>query len=178
MYFLLGATSFIRCCQHLTIGWDDRGARLREAKERVDDWDKSSSFVVGAFPRRSTSSLDVMNNRQLKLYLAFAVAILASVISTADVPAHDTTERSAFNPANYAGGNGLSKANAVVLKIASDSAGIASEYVWVAHAYPGSKVVQQALSTWDHGKRYDILTVQNADQSTAALWFDITVMYK
>jgi len=119
-----------------------------------------------------------MNNRQLKLCLAFAVAILAPVMSTADVPAHDTTKRSAVNPANYAGGNGLSKANAVVLKIASDSAGIASEYVWVAHTYPGSKVVQQALSTWDHGKRYDILTVQNADQSTVALWFDITAMYK
>jgi len=119
-----------------------------------------------------------MNKRQLKLSLAFAGVLLAPVIGTADAPMHDSTPRSAFNPANYAGGNGLSKAKAIVLKIASDSAGIASEYVWVAHTYPGSKVVQQALTTWDHGKRYDVLTVQIADQSTVELWFDISVMYK
>jgi hypothetical protein len=42
----------------LTIGWSDRGLRLRCAKEGVDDRDKSVSFLVGAFPRRSTLSLD------------------------------------------------------------------------------------------------------------------------
>jgi hypothetical protein len=84
---------------------------------------------------------------------------------------------SAFDPANYAGGNGLSKANAVVLKISSDTGGIASEYAWVAHAYPGSKIVQQALTTWDHGKRYDVFTLEAAGHSVE-LWFDITLMYK
>ena len=113
------------------------------------------------------------------LGLVFAIAMSVQVVWTADdASAHDTASRSAFNPANYSGGNGLSKANAVVLKIASDSGGIASEYVWVTHTYPGSKVVEQALTTWDHGKRYDILTVQTADQATVALWFDISIMYK
>jgi uncharacterized protein len=41
----------------LTIGWSDRGSRLRWAKEGIDDLDKSVSFVAGATPRRSTSSL-------------------------------------------------------------------------------------------------------------------------
>jgi hypothetical protein len=35
-----------------------REYRLRRAKEEVDDWDKAASFVLGALPRRSTSSLD------------------------------------------------------------------------------------------------------------------------
>jgi hypothetical protein len=120
-----------------------------------------------------------MINRSFILSLAVAVAMLAPVTWAADdSSAHNTAPRSAFNPANYSGGNGLSKATAVVLKIASDSGGIASEYVWVAHAYPGSKVVEQALTTWDHGKRYDLLTVRTADQSTVELWFDISLMYK
>ena len=66
----------------------------------------------------------------------------------------------------------------MVLKIASDTGGIASEYIWVAHAYPGSKVLEQALTTWDHGKRYDILTVQTDNQATVKIWFDISLMYK
>jgi hypothetical protein len=120
-----------------------------------------------------------MTNSFFKLGLAFAVALLASATwAAADSSAQSTTPRSVFNSANYAGGNGLSKATAVVLKIASDSGGIASEYVWVAHAYPGSKVLEQALTTWDHGKRYDVLTVQTAAQATVKLWFDISLMYK
>jgi hypothetical protein len=117
-----------------------------------------------------------MSCYSLRLWLAFAVAVLAPV-SWAAVDT-STTPRSAFNAANYAGGNGLSKATAVVLKIASDSDGVASEYVWLAHAYPGSKVLKQALTTWDHGKRFDVLTVQTANQATVELWFDITLMYK
>jgi hypothetical protein len=113
------------------------------------------------------------------LGIVFAVGTCAPVIWAADsASAHDTASQSAFNPANYSEGDGLSKRHAVVLKIASDSGGIASEYVWVAHTYPGSKVVQQALTTWDHGKRYDILTVQTADQSKLELWFDISILYK
>jgi hypothetical protein len=42
----------------LTIGSSDRGARIRRAKEWVDDLDKSVSLVVDATPRRSTSSLE------------------------------------------------------------------------------------------------------------------------
>jgi hypothetical protein len=119
-----------------------------------------------------------MNKRQFRLSVAFLAVTVAPLVSAAGAPIHDGTPRSAFNPTNYSGGDGLSKAKAVVLKIPSDSAGIASEYVWVAHTYPGSKVVQQALSTWDHGKRYDVLTLRTADQATVELWFDITLMYK
>jgi hypothetical protein len=117
----------------------------------------------------------------IKCFLTFslAVGLLTAVAWAADdTSAQTTTPRSGFNSANYSGGNGLSKATAVVLKIASDTGGIASEYVWVAHAYPGSKILEQALTTWDHGKRYDVLTVQTVDQATVKLWFDITLMYR
>jgi hypothetical protein len=66
----------------------------------------------------------------------------------------------------------------VVLKIASDVGGIASEYVWVKHTYPGSEVLEQALTAWDNGKRFDVLTVKTARGHRITLWFDITAMYK
>jgi hypothetical protein len=44
----------------LTIGWSDRGSRLRWAKEEIDDRDKLPPFCVTAPPRRSTSSLDTL----------------------------------------------------------------------------------------------------------------------
>jgi hypothetical protein len=132
-------------------------------------------------PFAASGKLGLMENRlfRLSLVVAAAGAILASAMgAAADVAPHDNDPPSVFDPANYAGGNGLTKANAIVLRISSDTGGIASEYAWVAHAYPGSKVVQQALTTWDHDKRYDVLTIETADHSSVDLWFDITLMYK
>jgi hypothetical protein len=55
----LAATRLLADAVHpLTIGSSDSGARLRWAKEGVDDWDKSASLVGNALPRRSASSLD------------------------------------------------------------------------------------------------------------------------
>jgi hypothetical protein len=120
-----------------------------------------------------------MSMLSLKCCIAIVAAILSAVSNAADAPgAQHMAPRSAFKPANYSGGDGLSKAKAVVLNTSSENGGIASEYVWVAHTYPGSKVLEQALSAWDHGKRYDILTIQTADKTEVELWFDITLMYK
>ena len=47
----------VRYDWRLTIGWSDRGSRLRLDKEEVDGWDKSASLDVGEAPRRSASSL-------------------------------------------------------------------------------------------------------------------------
>ncbi len=44
---------------NLTIGSSDRGSTIFvEPRRGSSDWDKADSFVVGATPRRSTSSLD------------------------------------------------------------------------------------------------------------------------
>ena len=54
---MVGSISYVVPPRRITIGSSDRGPHLRCAKEGVDDWDKSASFGVDAFPRRSTSSL-------------------------------------------------------------------------------------------------------------------------
>ena len=43
----------------LTIGWSDRGARLRWTKGRIDDWDKVRPLEVGEALRRATLSLGI-----------------------------------------------------------------------------------------------------------------------
>jgi hypothetical protein len=111
--------------------------------------------------------------------IAAITAVSPAPRASAEVPSAPTTSPvPTFNPANYSGGNGLSKPQAIVLLAPSEAAGVASEYLWVAHTYPGSKVLQQALTTWQHGKRYDVLTVETLDKAKVALWFDITSMYK
>jgi hypothetical protein len=84
----------------------------------------------------------------------------------------------AFDPANYSNGNGLTRAKAIVLLSRSEAGGVASEASWVAHFYPRSKVVHQVLTTWDEGKRYDILTVETSAMHKIILWFDVTLIFK
>src|SRR5579863_4431045 len=67
----------------LTIGWSDRGVA---SSERVDDWDKSASLVVGAIPRRSASSLDGMIDDTAK-FETDGFAIIPSVASPAQCDA-------------------------------------------------------------------------------------------
>jgi hypothetical protein len=127
----------------------------------------------------STSPLDVMFVRASIPFVASVAVALAALVGVAQVP---TTQHGpsadTFMASHYGGGDGLTKKNAVVLKIASDVGGIASEYAWVHHTYPGSEVLEQALTAWENGKRYDILTVKTAGGHCITLWFDITAMYK
>jgi hypothetical protein len=67
--------------KRLTSGSSDRGSRLRWAKERVDDWDKSASFVGGASPRRSTSSLDAISmSPQLRRRTSVVLAVIFALL--------------------------------------------------------------------------------------------------
>jgi hypothetical protein len=120
-----------------------------------------------------------MINRSLNICVVAALTAASIAFwASADVPSASTTSSPAFNPANYSGGNGLSKQQAIVLLAPSEVAGVASEYAWVAHTYPGSKVLRQSLTTLQHGKQYDVLTVETADKANVVVWFDITSMYK
>ena len=114
------------------------------------------------------------------IYVFVQVTFSALGIAAQDPSASTTTvpAKPAYDASLYSGGDGLSKKNAVVLKSPSETRGIASEYAWVARHYPGSKVLEQALTTWQHGKRFDVLTVATAEGSQVELWFDITKMYK
>ena len=60
-----------------------RVAALVDPKERVDDWDKSVLFCVGARPRRSTSSLEAMSGESHRLPRALRLAAAYTVISAA-----------------------------------------------------------------------------------------------
>jgi hypothetical protein len=112
-------------------------------------------------------------------FVASAAAALVAVVGAAQTPTpQHGANADSFNASHYGGGDGLSQRNAVVLKIASDVGGIASEYVWTNHTYPGAKPLQQALTPWISGKRYDILTVDTGKGQRIKLWFDITAMYK
>jgi hypothetical protein len=121
-----------------------------------------------------------MHVRSAGLRTAIAASALALVIGAAQEASSTEPESQAasFDATQYGDGDGLSQESAVVLKRRSDVGGVASEYVWVRHAYPGSKVLEQALTAWDNGKRYDIFSVKTADGRHLSLWFDITAMYK
>jgi hypothetical protein len=112
-------------------------------------------------------------------FAASVTAALAAVIGVAQAPAtQQGPAADNFTASQYGGGDGLSQKNAVVVKIASDAGGVASEYVWIHHTYPGAKPLRQALTPWIDGKRYDILTVKTPKGQRIKLWFDITAMYK
>jgi hypothetical protein len=68
----------------------------------------------------------------------------------------------------------MSQESAVVIK----TGGVSSEYAWISDVYPGARVVEQALTAWENGKRYDILTIKTKSGESLELWFDITAMYK
>jgi hypothetical protein len=122
-----------------------------------------------------------MTTRPARLTYFFVQVGLSTLAIAADDPLASTPAlpaKAPYDASLYSGGDGLSKKHAVVIESPSETRGIASEYVWVAHRYPGSKVLRQALTTWQHGKRFDVLTVATGDGSQVELWFDITKMYK
>jgi hypothetical protein len=119
--------------------------------------------------------------RVLGASAVLALAGLSSVLGFAQERSSTppvAPSRADYEASYYAGGNGLSRKTAVVLKICSDVGGIGSEYAWVAHTYPGSKVTKQALMAWDDGRRFDVLTVETTNAVRLRIWFDITCMYK
>jgi len=122
-------------------------------------------------PRRSTSLLDVVSARVLAISAIFVTMPLSSIVYANPSPP-------AFDPASYSNDNGLTRAKAVILLSRSEAGGLASEYSWVAHFYPRSEVVHQVLTTWDQGKRYDILTVETSAKHKVILWFDVTSIFR
>jgi len=63
------------------------GLRLRRAKERVDDLDKSASLDVGATPRRSTESLAAyVKLRAISLTMSIAASLVGCGHSIATSP--------------------------------------------------------------------------------------------
>lgn len=77
----------------------------------------------------------------------------------------------------YAGGDGSSMANAVIIQTElRGGAGVRSEYVWLSQRYPGYKRKLQALMHKD-GKSYDRLDITTADGRELSVYFDITAIF-
>jgi hypothetical protein len=77
----------------------------------------------------------------------------------------------------YAGSDGSSQANAVVIQTELKGvAGVRSEYVWLSQRYPGFKRKLQALIHKD-GRHYDRLDITTADGRELSVWFDITSFF-
>lgn len=86
------------------------------------------------------------------------------------------TDGSTGTPANtpgsviLEGGDGSSPEQALLVT------DIAQEYNWVEQNCPGFRPTQQMLSE-NNGKRYDVLTLQNAQGETRTVYFDLSQMY-
>jgi|SRR6266849_2754037 len=93
-------------------------------------------------------------------------------------PSSKPKSRITFNPALYASGDGLTPETAVILKSRSLSSGVSSEYTWIQHHYPSAKPIQQYLTPWENGKRFDIIVIRPAETKEVWLWFDISEMYR
>jgi hypothetical protein len=76
----------------------------------------------------------------------------------------------------YAGGDGSSYAEAVIVKAANEDDGVSAEYYWLAQRYPGCKRGQQS-SIEQKGKMYDLLEITTAKGEKKTVYFDITDFY-
>lgn len=83
-----------------------------------------------------------------------------------------------FDPSLYAGGNGSSCDNAVVLLATNEAIGVRSEYIWLKHTYPGGQSETQAYIPTDKtGKSYDFFVWKKADGTKVNACFDISKLH-
>lgn len=73
----------------------------------------------------------------------------------------------------YAGGNGSSIENAVVILGADEMSGVRAEYSWLDKHFPGWKGENQSLLS-QKGKDYDVMDFTLPDGSKHTIYFDIT----
>jgi hypothetical protein len=100
--------------------------------------------------------------------------------TTVSAPASASASSAASAPSGlitYAGGDGTSMEQAVVVLGASNSfAGIRAEYHWLQARFPGYKRRSQALLR-SGGKSYDRVEVELPDGGIASFYFDITAFF-
>src|SRR6266481_8946970 len=80
-------------------------------------------------------------------------------------------------PVTYAGGNGTSIEQAVILRGATLLSGPRSEHDFLARHYPGYELRRQSLKEQDD-RRYDVLEFTTADGENKAIYFDISDSFR
>jgi len=106
---------------------------------------------------------------------AITALILMAVVVIGCHRAQSVSQADTVTPAgvSYAGGDGSSLVQAVVIKGATESSGVHAEYVWIAQRYPGYRRGTQSLRASD-GKEYDVLEFTTASGERKRVYFDIT----
>ena len=72
---------------------------------------------------------------------------------------------------------GTSFDNAIVIKVKTESAGVAEEYRWLAETYPGYSTIRKTQASREN-KHYDIITFKTREGIEKNAYFDITSFYK
>lgn len=77
-------------------------------------------------------------------------------------------------PLSYSGGDGSSRAQAVIILGARDTeAGIGAENAWIRQRYPGARKTKQTLETVGR-RHYDVIRFTLSDGQTKSIYCDIT----
>jgi hypothetical protein len=76
----------------------------------------------------------------------------------------------------YAGGDGATQENAVVIQAKSSMVGVRAEHAWLAQHYPGFKLTSQSLIR-NAGKTYDLLEIRTSEGQELKVHFDISAFY-
>ena len=105
-------------------------------------------------------------------HVLLAVMIVALCGCGRSAPtAHETT----VSPpgVSFAGGDGSSVEQAVIVNGATEQTGVDAEYAWIAQRYPGYRKDSQTLRGAD-GKHYDVLEFTTSSGEKKRVYFDIT----
>ena len=83
------------------------------------------------------------------------------------------TSRPEIKGISFAGGDGSSIENAVIIKAPNELTGVRVEYDWIRRNHPDWQLENQSVLNRD-GKVYDKMDFQTPDGRRATLYFDIT----
>jgi hypothetical protein len=109
-----------------------------------------------------------------KLSLTSIIGLGAAMWLPLSVAAADPPPQSANF--TYAGGDGSSLHEAVVIHARTEPDGIRAERAWIKEHWSGARPGVQALMMND-GRRYDSLTIIDASGKKHTLYFDITEFF-
>jgi len=100
----------------------------------------------------------------------------AASAAPAPPPPAESTPAQYLAPSPFAGGDGTSAEQAVVVLAGTEDEGIDLEHHWIFDHYGRFRKVRGGLASAD-GKHYDVITVELADHSEKTIYFDITGFY-
>ncbi|TMI72150.1 MAG: hypothetical protein E6H09_11530 [Bacteroidetes bacterium] len=72
---------------------------------------------------------------------------------------------------------GTSFENAVIIKVNTESAGVAEEYKWLSQSYPGYSTIRKSQASRGN-RHYDIITFKTKEGVEKNAYFDITSFHK